>query len=467
MLQYFGTDPWLPASGYLVGEGEWAIVRPPSTVGHASYAATFYLFSVFTGVALTRIEQVQFWRYIGILAAALGSLAIVLSGTRAAMLGLAAGALVALVGLRPRLTRAMTTGVLVLIALTGFYFSPAGQKLRSRTRWFIEDARGGPRFLLWRDSLSMAAVRPITGWGLETFSAEFPRFQSQELARAYPDFYYESPHNILIDAFVSTGIAGLAGLAGMCCLGFYAAWTVRNIEASCLAAALVASLVAQQFTVFIVPTAVYFYMTIALLIALACASPIRPPGRFVSIASCTIASGVFITYATAMLASDYLLARAANALYRQDVTAASELQRRSREWQPLYDTGSLWYSRALARFAQDSKAVVQGAQALRDGYAAAERATRDAEDRHNAFYNLATYCALRNDPSGVEANLRRAIEWAPNWFKPHWTLAQFLKLSSRIEEAAAEAAIAVELDGGKHAEVSRTLAEIRTELQPR
>ena len=40
------------------------------------------------------------------------------------------------------------------------------------------------------------------------------------------------------------------------------------------------------------------------------------------------------------------------------------------------------------------------------------------------------------------------------------TLARVLRLESRWEGAEAEAALAADLDGGKHAEVARTLAEI-------
>jgi len=89
-------------------------------------------------------------------------------------------------------------------------------------------------------------------------------------------------------------------------------------------------------------------------------------------------------------------------------------------------------------------------------------ASRSAEDRHNAFYNLATYCALREDFTGVEASLRQAIQWAPNWFKPHWTLAQTLQLAGRLRDAETEATIAADLNGDKNAEVKQTLVRIQS-----
>jgi len=52
--------------------------------------------------------------------------------------------------------------------------------------------------------------------------------------------------------------------------------------------------------------------------------------------------------------------------------------------------------------------------------------------------------------------LRNAIAWAPNWFKPHWTLAQVLELTSRHSEAITEAATAVQLNAGHNLEVTQT-----------
>ena len=71
---------------------------------------------------------------------------------------------------------------------------------------------------------------------------------------------------------------------------------------------------------------------------------------------------------------------------------------------------------------------------------------------------------MNNDSAAVERDLRASIAARPNWFKPHWTLARLLALESRRDEAEREAALAVTLDGGKDAEVTQTLAEIRTDL---
>src|SRR5215472_7698381 len=73
IAQYFGADPLLSVSAYRAGEGEFAIVRPPSTLGHADYFATFLLYPLFAGFALARLESDRKWKTAAIAASALAS----------------------------------------------------------------------------------------------------------------------------------------------------------------------------------------------------------------------------------------------------------------------------------------------------------------------------------------------------------------------------------------------------------
>jgi tetratricopeptide (TPR) repeat protein len=120
-----------------------------------------------------------------------------------------------------------------------------------------------------------------------------------------------------------------------------------------------------------------------------------------------------------------------------------------------YRSGAdLWYSRALFSVAQRAPDLRTRIAAMQLARAAAERATVNAEDPFDAWYNLAMIRAEVNDAPGSEAALRKSIEARPNWFKPHWVLAQLL---GSLEEAQK----AVECDGGKHREVAQTLEELR------
>ena len=91
---------------------------------------------------------------------------------------------------------------------------------------------------------------------------------------------------------------------------------------------------------------------------------------------------------------------------------------------------------------------------------AARNAPATADDPQNAWINLAALSATVNDPAGVERSLREAIAIAPNWYKPHWLLAQVLDRLGRKAEAREEARLAVDRDGGKHVEVKQILEQL-------
>jgi hypothetical protein len=464
IAQYFGWDPFLPAAAYHIGEGIWTIVRPPGTLGYVSYFATWLVVSAFLSLALETMETAAAWRWTARIAAAICAVAMILTGTRAAMLGLAAGAVVWLYLRGFRLTRRMAAGAAAVAMLgAAFYFSPPGWNLRSRTRWFTEDRMGGGRPELWRDTLQMARRRPTTGYGPETFTAEFARFESPGLAAAYPDFEYESPHNMFLDALTAQGIPGCAALVALCAAGLIAAFRTRNAESPYLAAALTAGLVSQQFTGFTIPTAVIVYSTIGLVSGGTrgqLPSPEHKTARRTSIAALAVLAFALIYCAVRLTVADAALARAQRALETGDATAAAAQYGRYEHWRFRGASADLWYSRASLQLAQKAQQPAVRLQALLQAQAAARRATVTASDPFDAWYNLAAFDAMNNDSAAVERDLRASIAARPNWFKPHWALARLLALEARREEAGHEAALAVTLDGDKDTEVTRTLADI-------
>jgi tetratricopeptide (TPR) repeat protein len=345
--------------------------------------------------------------------------------------------------------RAIGVGLAVLAAGAAFYFSPMGQSMRSRTRWFREDPWGGARPLLWRDSLRAGLARPLLGYGPETFTATFPRFESKELARQFPDFAHESPHNIFLDALVSQGVPGFLLLVAWCGLGFTAAWRMRSQHAAVsagLAAALAAGIVSQQFTVFIIPTAVIFFATVALAAGLD--SDAEPPRRYFPFAL------PLLYFAARIGLEDHALLLTQRAIVAGDLRSAAAHYSRSDH------ADDLWYSRSLAAFAGKSPSVPLRMLAMQQAIAPGERATRTADAPFSAWYSLAALRASQNDAAGTELCLRSAIAAHPNWFKPHWILAELLQAAGRHDEARREALTAVDLDAEKHPEVARALREI-------
>jgi O-antigen ligase len=452
ILQYFGIDPFLAVSAYHVGEGVTAIVRPPSMLGHADYFAGYLLYVVFFGAALIATESRRWWKAIAGAAVVLGSAAILLSGTRGAMLALAAGAVFVWFRNRPRLTlrhAILAAGIGVLVAT--FFISLAGVQLRARWHWARDDWRGGARLLLWRDSLRMASQRPLIGFGPETFSIEFPAFQSVELSRAYPDFYHESPHNIFLDALTSQGLPGLVFLAGFAALGWFPGR--RQRDAPFLLAAVVAGLVSGLFVSFTLTGCLYFYTTIALLVGLGLQEPSREMQRTSAVPrlAAVAAVALFLSFAVQVSLSDLFLAHAKDDLEAGRMPYAIAAYTKSQQWHTAGSSDDLYFSRALAAASHNASPWA---------FAIAKRAVETSEERQNAWYNLAGFYATRNDLAGVETCLRRSAGASPNWFKPHWTLAQALLLSGQRAEAMTQAARAADLDGAKDPEIAKFLQSV-------
>lgn len=471
IFQYFGVDSILPSASYHVGEGVRAIVRPPATLGHADYFAGYLVYVVFFGVVLAATESKPAWKALGAAAAVAGSAAIVLSGTRGALLGLAAGAGSLWIWNRPhfRWRHAALVAGLCTVSLV-FYFSPAGLKLRARGQWAIEDLHGGARLWLWRDSLRMAEERWFLGFGPETFGLEFPRYQSEQLSRAYPDFYHESPHNIFLDALVSEGVPGLAILAGFAMVAWFAARravTQGQRAAPYLASALVAGLTSSLFVCFTLPGALYFYATIAMMAGLA----IRPrtsltaPTRALrlrvpAVALSLTAVATFLYFTIRLTLSDVALGGAKRDLDTGCIEDSIAAYTMSQRWHPAGSSDDLYFSRALAAASRTASNPALALRASQQAFIIARRAAETSEERQNAWYNLAAFYAAQNDAPGVETCLRRSMEASPNWFKSHWALAQMLLLSGRRTEALAAAVRAADLDGGKDPEIAKFLQSV-------
>jgi O-antigen ligase len=460
IAQYFGWDPLLPAAAYHLGEADYVIVRPPGTLGYASYFATWLLLVVFLGRALAAMEDSIAWRRFAIGVTPLAGFAMLLTGTRAAILGLAVGGVVWMAIKKARVTRRIAGWAAVaVIAGVVFYYSPSGQQMRSRARWFAEDPWGGVRGHLWRDSLRMAANRLGAGYGPEVFTGEFPAYESVELARAYPAFSHESPHNIFLDVLVAQGLPGFLALMGLCALPFI---TGRRAE---LTAALAAALVSQQFTAFTIPTAVIFFTVLALVVALETPA-VQVRGRLpLTAVAAALAVGLLFLAVRFMLA-DLALASTKQALDEGNLRSAAADYVKYQRLRLPGGTADLWYSRAVLGIVSKSTIPLERLSAVAESGAAAQRATETAEDPFNAWYNLAVVYGFQNDAAGSERSLRAAIAAHPTWFKPHWMLAQVLRLEGRLEAARREALLAGELDAGKDPEVARTVEEFEVHPQP-
>ena len=468
ILQYLGWDPLLSPATYHIGEGVWTIVRPPGTIGHADYLGSYLVFVMFLGGSLWMRESQREWRIVGVACAVLSAFAIILSGTRSAILAASCGVALLLFWLRPSVKK-MSLGLsLALVALAGFYFSPMGLKLRGRTRWYVEDARGGARLLLWRDSLQLALNHVPFGGGPETFGANFPQYQSLELARAFPDFYHESPHNIFLEELTEQGVVGLVLFLAWTGFALRSAWRIskRSQADAIIGAALFAGLISLQFNAFVLTTAFFFYLTSVLVLHLDTEAESEQPAATPSRPLAAFAVGIplailFAFAAVRLVVADAALATVRTRLEAGNVMAAASRYEMVRRWEPRTGSSDAYYSRNMSAIIKRQSEVYNAVKAWQEAIQSGIRSTKLAEDPQNADYQLASIYAQGDNRKDAEKYLRAAIQRAPNWFKPHWILARLLHSSGRRPEALAEALAAVERDGGKHPEVTETLGQFQ------
>ena len=446
----------------------WQSLRSASSLGHPVYFANYLASIVFISLGHNHLETRRPWKVLGAFAVFLALIGIALSGTRAAILGVvvAGGILLPQLHLRRRLWQfALAVGGLTLGVL---YLSPSGAALRNRLGEWVLDYRGGTRLFLWRDSLRMFTGAWPVGYGPETFSTLFPRFQSGVFARTFPNAYNESPHNILIDAGVSQGLPGVLILVTLIGLGYAGCRLMRTTDvflANCLQAALTACLVAHQFACFTATTAAYFYLILVVIWApnlrSACLNcQAHESSRWRNRTRLAFAAVVMI-FAVELVVTDVSLKLIHEDLQQGRFQTAIARYARMEPWRPPGFSADLWYSRKLMESAQIRS---QLSEVLDAATAAAVRATLRAEDRHNAWYNLALLYSGQGNLLDAEVSARKCIEMAPNWFKPYWLLSEIYHASGRAKEALSIGAKAVELDGERDPEVRMAYEAMTREL---
>jgi O-antigen ligase len=444
ICQYFRIDPWIDSSTY--SDSYWNTLRPPSTMGQAIYFAVFCLQIGFWALHLVAIAKTRIDRVLGYTCAGLCFFALLLSGTRAALLGVLAGAIVVMF----RGKRAWRSLLPILIAVgicIALYLSPSGGYLRNRVTDWTTDA-GGTRLQLWSDSFGMGLSRFLTGFGLESFSPQFPLYQSVQLAAAYPEHLHESAHNIVLDVFLEQGIVGLLAL------GMLIFITLRHSDrrrSSFLIAALAGALVTQQFMAFTVATYLLLMVNLALLASVSFSahdSPAAQPTPFnLPRWPFMILGVVFLGLAARYWARDSGLVRVNAFLDDARIDAAIDSYAVLDRSPLLGEPPDLWLSRKLTTSVPRNSGQASKNRAWAEAVDCAQRAKEASEQRFNAAFQLSLLWALADDAPKTEENLRLTIAWAPRWYKPHWYLSKLFTATGRDAEAAREKAIALSLVG--------------------
>ncbi|MFY9528191.1 MAG: O-antigen ligase family protein, partial [Candidatus Acidiferrales bacterium] len=143
--------------------------------------------------------------------------AILLCGSRGAVVGAAAVALVAW-GRNPKRIAGVVT--LLFFVFGTYYFLPQGNKDKMRSGWnWRQDPTAFHRTLLWRAGLQMFREHPVFGVGIANFGSVY--------AINYYDYVRENPserwfaraewvpHSVYVQALSETGLAGSVPLLAL------------------------------------------------------------------------------------------------------------------------------------------------------------------------------------------------------------------------------------------------------------
>lgn len=212
--------------------------RVTSTLGNAGYLATYSLLSV--GLAgYVFINNYTKSKYVYLLIALINVIALFLSGTRGAILGLIAGLVLGLIFLsfsyfknNKKITKFAVGVVLtffVLLAL-GFVFKDSLPTSVKRVfTWSGDLTTIQTRLSIWRSGWQALKEKPVLGYGYENFGEAF---NSQAEVRYYQlaptETWVSRAHNTMIDNAIYGGWPGLILYALVWLTIFYTLWKRKD-----------------------------------------------------------------------------------------------------------------------------------------------------------------------------------------------------------------------------------------------
>lgn len=456
-LQFFGLDPltWISDAG-----------RAFSTMGNADALGTYLVFplALAAGLALSAREgrgRVGWWAAAVLIAAGL-----LASATRGAWIGALAGGLsIGLLGwggaLRLSRGRKLAIGAGAITVAAGAVAAIVAIRPRlaggSRTLWSLLTSLSNGRTVIWSTGLTAWLTHPITGWGPDGFARAFQ-------SAVGPDWYAlvegvqaaENAHGLPVQALVTLGIPGLVlmvwaiGYAAVASLGVLRSITGRGRHLHvALWGGFIGVIVALLFGTTSPGVSVWLWLAAGLLLALA-SRPVTAPRRWllgaVAVLGCALA-----VWAGSWLVADVVVGRAMQLAPGPD--QVSELESAVR-LDPIVPTYRWLVADALVSEAVAAQKAGASAQAVDDTVVVAlaryqDAAAADPGDAlvRTAFANVLVGYAARHPETDAA---QRAVEVA----------SQAVSLAPRNPAALAALARAYEV-AGRHADAQSTARAAR------
>ena len=195
---------------------------PPSTMGNPDILAFYLLLLSFLTLAFAIKENI-IWRKIFYWASlAIFLFTILITGCRAAYLGLAVGALYFLFTYSKKIDFIKIAGVSLLVLMAGIviYVNTATQfpKFLQDNRIFsyvasrlsIKTFLNDPRFDAWQIGLKAIESKPLLGYGMENFAVGFDKYYNPAIPNLAGDAgWYDRAHDIILQTGSDAGVLGI------------------------------------------------------------------------------------------------------------------------------------------------------------------------------------------------------------------------------------------------------------------
>lgn len=255
ILQRFGLTSIKPGASRIL-----------ATVGNAGILAAYLIFGLFFSAYLALTEQKNNWRWVFGASALVHLIAVIMTGTRGAYLGMAAGFLFGGViiifhslrgslpkgtaarqakraavlcgetaaGQNKKLRNRIVAAAIALVLVYGGLFLCRNQSwvknnlyLNRLTAFSLSDVTVKTRIMSWRWGLAGFRDKPILGYGLEQFAIPYNKyFQAEYYNYAAGDTYFDRAHNIVVELLATTGIIGLLSYFLLLSMIFYSIYKV-------------------------------------------------------------------------------------------------------------------------------------------------------------------------------------------------------------------------------------------------
>lgn len=413
--------------GYYGGVTEQ--IRPiiPSFIGNQNFYAMYLLGTVAAAGVLWQQAQGKAASYYYLISGAIAIFAIVLSGSRGGMLGLAVTCgvylAVALWRKYPRSQVAVMAGAIILSGLlyAGFHTSLRADTLGGTV--VAAEYTTQSRYIIWSDSLKLISEHPWVGTGHGNFLTAFQSLANTALAG---NERFDDAHNIFLHLAVTIGLPGLALFCLLIGFAFYQGWEqTKNQELSSLWAisAMAGALVAACFNPVSLSTWVLLAIAIAFCFGQHRVERVIPKrakiilgfvaGLLIIVAVCFIASEIFsVIGKRAYLAND-------NEKTKQDMILATTLN-------PTNSSASVYLIGSKINLKEDSDEIDKNIQSLVEQHPRAAGLHKTSADLYHRLYKSTSDQQYRDR---MNESLEKAAALEPN-SAPIYGAAAYLQYKS-------------------------------------